>query len=282
MKKKTKKRVRQVHRKRGSFRVSSAHRPIVRKKSKKRIAKAKQRRPPRRTVARPGSKTKKPIRPAPRRKLPKRLRRRPVRRATLGHGRIHPRRRVYLRPLREKRPVRPVRAWVPVHRWLKGLARRYGPFEKAVFTDSRLKWFFPAKKFLWHARRWPPLSQKTVYVLLELWFVVYNSQEKKNTLWVRRMKIGREVTWRSMMGRRDQLIKRLGRTAVEVMSQSETLLLGATWHEVLKMINARIEKQSAYLEDMDASSSEYFQNRGFVAWTVYPSPLWAQRLKKFF
>lgn len=103
--------------------------------------------------------------------------------------------------------------------------------------------------------------------------MVYDRNAREHHLWVRRIKIGPSVTWREVMNKHAWVVKRIGERAAALMSYQEKVSLGVFWKEVLPMVKKHARRQFEML-----SGNDYIDVRGFVAWTVYPSPLWAQRI----
>lgn len=104
--------------------------------------------------------------------------------------------------------------------------------------------------------------------------MIYDRKERVHRLWLRKVRVGREMSWRKLVNERSWLIRRLGPQAVKAMSYRETVFLGVPWKEVLRMLPGLVKKHEKML-----SQNDYVDLRGFVAWTAYPSPLWAQRIK---
>lgn len=207
-----------------------------------------------------------------------------------GHRKTHVRRlserirhRARHRTTRRRRHLRqtfkavPRPRWITTRQWIKNLRAAYPPFEitQGDQPSRRLRFIETRQKFLHFEPRIPPLAPQTVYILLEVWFVVYDRTAREHTLCVFHKHLGQKVPWKRFFGGYPQMVKRFGRKAADLMNQSGTVILGLPWKGVLAMLPRTVRHFMDILKD-----THYREGRAFAGWTVYASPLWAERILK--
>lgn len=140
-------------------------------------------------------------------------------------------------------------AWISKSDWFLRLESKYENFERSRsdLPATNLKWFRLKNNFLWTHRRWPPLSPDARYVLVLLWILVWDREDKIHKLFVQRL--------------------RLIHSSVD-MHYGRDLL-----KNIEPALMEKFEEQKKKLE-RGGFDSEGVDVKGLAAWSVTPSAEW--------
>lgn len=106
--------------------------------------------------------------------------------------------------------------------------------------------------------------------------MIYDERDKKHRLWIRRMRVGPELSWRTLSYRdKDVLLHKVAPSVQKQFLYRPEFSLGATFEEARRHLKSFVARQTHYLRTTD-----YVQLRAWVGWTVHEGPAWMYWLRK--
>lgn len=140
-------------------------------------------------------------------------------------------------------PAVPVSKWIRINEWLNNLKSEFDLVGRRIDKPSdELHWVREENGFVFNVRQYPPYGGDGYYVMISVWFVVHNSNEDENFLWIRSRAKGMEV--------------------------------GMPWGDIAQLIKDLEADIESEIERKD-----YLELIKFVGWTAYPLSEWYKREK---
>lgn len=211
-----------------------------------------------------------PVRVKPTRVKPSRVPRRALRRV--------PKRAPKRVPKRVFEPKR-VQEWRPAKDVYRAAVKKYAvDLSRSDSFTSIWKWFHSHHKLLTRFRRYPPDPKAIRYVVLRMWFVVWDPEDERHYIWVQSISLSHKLT----LG---EIVRHLPKGAdwehmtVEEMKLRLPVSLrvqtGVPFERVRRDLARHVRERIEVLEEETSPTAQSpgadRQVKAFLAWAPYPS-----------